>query len=173
MRLRMNNTLKELHHKFCVNSDYREVWNIKVKDIGLKIGIPTSALQLSKENPSFNFFDLVENKTFSFPYSSIEDAVSESECRLVLNLPSPVLFWSKYGNTWSLLSSGDYTIKVADISKESEDEFSWGITDWGDYPEHIEKGVATSLEEAKLEIEKALVDHGMANGNIRKFKAKI
>lgn len=167
----MSNTLKELIHKFSVNSDYREVWNITIKDVGIKIGIPTGTYKVDKENPSFSFFDLVEKKTFSFPYSSVEDAVSESECHLVLTLPSPILFWSKYRDTWSLLSSNDFTLEIANISKEAEDKFSWGITDWEDYPEHIEKGVAGSLEEAKHKVEEALVDHGMADGKRRKFKS--
>lgn len=166
----MNANFEKFFHTFCVNATYKQVWNIKIKNLGMKIGIPTSDLKVNVEDPLFRFFDLEQKKTFSVPYSAIEEATSDSDCSLILELPSPILFWSKYEDSWSLLSSSDYTIKIGEVLKESEDKYSWGITDWEDYPEYIEKGIAGSLEEAKIAVETALVNHGMANGKIRDFK---
>ena len=38
-------TIKELIHNFSVNSDFREVWNITIKDVGIKIGILQTFIQ--------------------------------------------------------------------------------------------------------------------------------
>lgn len=54
----MSNTIKELIHNFSVNSDFREVWNITIKDVGIKIGIPTGTYKVDKETPHSVFLTL-------------------------------------------------------------------------------------------------------------------